>query len=507
MITRRKLMTTAALSGAALTFSGVVPGVRAVAYTGLPVRRSLGGMPLDDKDLSLWRDFVGHMKGISENEPVSWIGFANIHGTSTGGFNKCPHGDWYFLPWHRGYVSMYEQAVRDWSGEASFAMPYWDWTTDRQIPKAYSDQTYNGQPNPLYDATRTMSATASLPDNMVGQNVITDILAETEYQVFGTSKNPSQNNLDQSWIPAGGGVSGPLEANPHNRVHCAVGGQMCSAVSARDPLFFMHHGNIDRLWALWNSQGRQNTEESLWTDMPFANNFRKMDGADYTVITGETQAYESLGYTYNLPETSGLLALAARVRPGASSTGLNDVLAGRPAPEGVITQTKTNFLAATALNPLDIAVPVSASQVAAALGESPQSTETLRLSSQIGDAPKQVIAILRDVPAPAADTAEYRVFVNCDYLSLEVPDTDPHYVTTFGFFGLAGDHAGHGHGGTAKEPSSYLVNLTGALQRLARRGQVTGDDIVVQVLAYPRQGVSPQDAAPIVPGSVEVAIV
>ncbi|SHL55555.1 tyrosinase family protein [Roseibium suaedae] len=505
MYSRRTILQHGSLTGAAIAFSGILPGLKATAQTTVPTRHSLGDIGLDDKDLGLWRDFVGYMKAQPSGNSVSWVGFSSIHGTNQG-FNLCPHGDWYFLSWHRAYVSMYEQAVRTWSKDDSFAMPYWDWTTDRQIPKAYSDPQYKGKPNPLYDSTRTMSATQSLPDDMVGPEVIRGILSESDFQVFGTSKNPQQTDLDQSWIPRGGGVSGPLESNPHNRVHCQVGGQMCTATSAQDPIFFMHHGNIDRIWALWNQLGGVNTTDSLWTDMPFENNFRKMDGTNYTVISGKTQSTEAMGYQYDLPPAADLTTIAMAPLGGTLKSDYRAILGEGPAPEGLIKAVKQNSRAATALNPLDVSVNVSAAQVTQAIEGSTKAINSLGLWSSASRSPKQIVAVLRDIPPPTANTAEYRIFVNCDYLSLEVPTSDPHYVATFGFFGIAGDHEGHGGGHVAKEPGSYLVNLTVTMQRLARLGRIAGDDVVVQILPVPRQGISPADAAPITPGSVEVAI-
>eukprot|EP00051_Salpingoeca_urceolata_P017110 m.230915 g.230915 ORF g.230915 m.230915 type:complete len:206 (+) comp18862_c1_seq4:486-1103(+) len=37
----------------------------------------------------------------------------------------------------------------------------------------------------------------------------------------------------------------------HGSVHCAIGGTMCSPRSAEAPEFWLHHSNVDRIWALW----------------------------------------------------------------------------------------------------------------------------------------------------------------------------------------------------------------------------------------------------------------
>jgi hypothetical protein len=58
-----------------------------------------------------------------------------------------------------------------------------------------------------------------------------------------------------------------LENGPHNAVHNAIGGDMNTAASPTDPLFFMHHANVDRLWYQWQeahpNQNPSNMDEVL----------------------------------------------------------------------------------------------------------------------------------------------------------------------------------------------------------------------------------------------------
>jgi len=129
------------------------------------LRRSLHGMALNDPILQTWRDGVRLLKAASGS--VSWASFAAIHGDDNG-FHLCPHGNWYFLPWHRAYLLMYERAVRLLTGNNDFALPYWDWTLDRQMPQAFTDETFNGQPNPLFEQQRDATPTDPLGDSVVG---------------------------------------------------------------------------------------------------------------------------------------------------------------------------------------------------------------------------------------------------------------------------------------------------------------------------------------------------
>ena len=76
-------------------------------------------------------------------------------------------------------------------------------------------------------------------------------------------------------MAAAGSVPRPtLEFNPHDGVHQAIGGNMSVvALSARDPIFFLHHANVDRLWSAWNRRGNANSPEPMWRDFAFNGNF------------------------------------------------------------------------------------------------------------------------------------------------------------------------------------------------------------------------------------------
>lgn len=54
----------------------------------------------------------------------------------------------------------------------------------------------------------------------------------------------SFRNVLEGWTSA-------LGPELHNRVHMWVAGSMSPGTSPNDPIFFMHHCNVDRLWALW----------------------------------------------------------------------------------------------------------------------------------------------------------------------------------------------------------------------------------------------------------------
>ena len=332
MFTKRTALKAAVATGAVTVFSGLVPGIKDAAAQTLRVRRSVNNMRLDDSDLSTYRDFVGLMRSKPQTDRVSWLGFANQHGDEND-FKFCPHGDWYFLPWHRGYVEMYEKAAAVLMKNRNFAMPYWDWTTLRRLPAAFTNPMFKGKPNPLFVPGRgddpsmvrnALTGPNALTDALVGSNVMARIYRETVFELFGTSRsvdksNPShpvvQNNLDPKWVPMGGGNQGTLERTPHNNVHNNIGAFMPQSNSPRDPIFMMHHGNIDRIWAHWNALGRKNSTDPLWLNMPFTNNYINPDGTFYTKIVKNLQSTAALGYTYDdMPKPDNLPINVARNR-------------------------------------------------------------------------------------------------------------------------------------------------------------------------------------------------
>ena len=193
---------------------------------------------------------------------------------------------------------MYEVAARALTGDTGFAMPYWDWTAQPDFPAAFGDELFDGQPNPLFVAGRLLETGGQIDPSVSGQAVMDVVFASQTYEEFGSSRAFGQNSTDPIWISQRG-TSGELESNPHNNVHCDVRGPfMCSGASPQDPIFQMHHCNIDRIWAEWNFRGDANSADPLWLNMPFTDHFYDPDGNTYTDVVSQLLEVEPLGYTY-----------------------------------------------------------------------------------------------------------------------------------------------------------------------------------------------------------------
>jgi tyrosinase len=500
MTTRRTILKATLAVGTATVFSGPLGGLSAIAQTAPRVRRSLNGMSLDDPDLQAYRDFVGIMLAKDQKDLVSWLQYSLMHGQYDGNYRYCPHGDWYFLPWHREFMLMYERAARVLTKYTGFAMPYWDWTVDRTMPQAFTEPTYKGKPNPLYVDGRTLNTTDwPLKDSWVGADTLQQkVYDETSFQVFGTSKNPAQTDKNMSWVVLGGGFQGFLERTPHNLIHNAIGAYMPSAGSPRDPIFMMHHGNIDRIWTRWNALGRSNTasmsksDADLWLSMVFQNNYISPAGEYYSSSPAKLQSTIALGYTYpDLPKPD------RRKSEPARDARLLAALSGSA---GVSTNLET-------LRALP-AVNTEAATLKAPLAKSmrlPEGLQGLVGKAESDPASAEVFVILRDMEFSDA-ISSVRIFVNAGNVDANTPDSDPHFAGEVGFLthpaSAQGDHTGH-----QKRPPSAVVEVTDTVRRLQSAGELKGGQITVKLLPVLRQGAKVDDANKVVPALVEVVLV
>jgi tyrosinase len=170
-------------------------------------------------------------------DPNSWSYWTNIH------VNRCPHGISYFLAWHRGYLYYFERQLRAVSGDTGLILPYWDYYSNPNIPAEFLSPTSG---NPLYLGGRLNS---NISKALTMAPFSSSIISFPRYW-----NNPFEPNLENA---------------PHNPVHDIIGGAMTTMQSPNDPVFWLHHSNIDRLWVAWLAAGggRQMpaTTNSYWS--------------------------------------------------------------------------------------------------------------------------------------------------------------------------------------------------------------------------------------------------
>ena len=427
--------------------------------TGLKIRPNVTSLNSNHPVLEAYRAAVLKMREWSAqnpNDPRGWTAQANIHQ------NFCPHGNWFFLPWHRAYLHFFEDICREASGNDDFVLPYWDWTGTPTIPDSFI-----GSNNSLTHP-RNVTNGDQIPEEFTGAQVIQDILQIPDFEQFGSYEASAPRG-------GNGGAYGELEATPHNNVHGWIGRDMGSFMSPLDPIFWLHHANVDRLWALWNVQHANPTDAS-YLGFELEDNFCDRQGATQDVKIGALMSTYPLGYRYdNQPEEpSGIGVL----RPVAYSA-----IPALSAAADNSTQLEMN-------KPLSIAVSASA-----ALRERLQQYKAVAPTALPQTADR--IRLYVDVSEPPADTDSFiRVFLNCPYLSSETPPTDIHHAGTFAFFGT-----GHSHG--THHPFRYVFEVTDTVSRLAQAGRLE-EDIQAQFVAVSKEGGKEKEFTP---DRVEISVV
>lgn len=250
---RRDLLKTgaaASLAALAQPFTGI-PALAAYA-AGPAVRRNAFPMAENDPVLVGYRRAITAMKALPTENPCSWTYQAAIHGTTLTpvltAWNTCHIDPRFFWSWHRMYLYWFERIVRKYSGMYDWAIPYWDWANpaQRQLPPAFRVAG-----SALHDASRN----AALND---GTGSISTALGNAV----------SNANLLLNFFNAQTGIN-----SPHGSVHGAVSGNMCCVVTAaQDPIFWLHHSNVDRQWNLWLAQGGGRTNpvgDADWRNTPY----------------------------------------------------------------------------------------------------------------------------------------------------------------------------------------------------------------------------------------------
>lgn len=218
-----------------------------------------------------------------------------------GFWNQCQHATWYFLPWHRGYLLGIESVLREiivdqLNGPKDWALPYWDyndknyWIDDEKIriPSAFTDLKFEGADNPLYIKQRYPNKDIKKQNyvDLEGlRNKDTGEIFDLNKLTLESMSSPLFTSISLSQkitIPFFGGSkttfshdnnfgTGKIEKYPHNIMHVLIGGQGTLGLmndpdfAALDPLFYVHHANIDRLWSVWNKTTTHvNPVEAQW---------------------------------------------------------------------------------------------------------------------------------------------------------------------------------------------------------------------------------------------------
>ena len=220
-----------------------------------------------------------------------------------------------FFPWHRMYLHLFEEQLRE--VDPSITLPYWDWTVDREIDSyLWQDDLMGGDGDPdgdyavvtgpfragewtitIFDETddekfdhliRNMGVGVMAPDLPTADQVEEGLaIAQYDAAPWNEQADPAASfrNYLEGWRDCGpstcstdGSTDFPNctgAHDMHNRVHLWVSGEMIFSheggheekagpygtmawnSSPNDPVFFLHHANVDRIWSLWMARHGQ----------------------------------------------------------------------------------------------------------------------------------------------------------------------------------------------------------------------------------------------------------
>ncbi|XP_073004355.1 polyphenol oxidase, chloroplastic-like [Typha latifolia] len=289
-----------------------------------PLRVRPAAHRVDAEYLAKYTEAIAKMKALPADDPRNFTQQANVHcAYCDGAYDQVGfpdlelqiHNSWLFFPWHRFYLYFNERILGKLIGDDSFALPFWNWDAPdgMQLPSIYADPS-----SPLYDKLRdakhqppylidldfngqdpTFSKEEQIDHNLkimyrqvVSNGKTTELFMGSPYRA-GDQPDPGQ---------------GSLESVPHGPVHIWTGDRnqpnredMGTFYSAgRDPIFFAHHGNVDRMWYLWKNKvggrRRRDFEDKDWLNTSFL--FYDENAQLVRVKVRDCLDTEAMRYTY-----------------------------------------------------------------------------------------------------------------------------------------------------------------------------------------------------------------
>jgi tyrosinase len=450
--------------------------------------------------------------------PTSWDFYAAIHGFDSQlwlqlGYldptkmpiqnlqdtfwKQCQHGTWYFPPWHRGYLIAFEVVIRaeviKLGGPVDWALPYWNYFKPNQnaLPPAFASRDWpDGQGNnPLFVPQRYGPQNDGNVFVLLNQ-VNLQALSDPDFTGVPSGGSPGFGGVDTGFSH-GGPVHGGIETQPHDYVHGLVGGEDPQTglpglmsdpdIAALDPIFWLHHANIDRLWEVWREHPPTHVDptDPRWNNGPAFIGERKFampmpDGCTWVFTPGQMSNLKALDYAYD------------------------DVSAG-PAPAPLAARMATlGFDAATAgrIGGVAVATPKNVELVGATIGSLPIEGNDIRTDVRLDKAARQKVARSLMKPGVAAAAAlgpaavPDRVFLNLENVTglsdatafnvyIGLPQGGEALAGSIALFGVRkASQAGGPHGGRGL---TFVLEITDIVDRLHLQNALDVDSLQVRL--------------------------
>ncbi|KAF5727203.1 aureusidin synthase-like [Tripterygium wilfordii] len=261
-----------------------------------PLRTRRPAHRLDDNYISKYKKALDIMKSLPYDDPRSFMRQADMHCLyCTGAYNQQHtnyplniHRSWLFFPWHRMMMYFHERILGSLIGDDTFALPFWAWDIPdgMMTPEMYLNEPFTNHRrdtshySKVVDLNYGCEKYSCSERGLSSQEQIDYNLALMYNHVVSGAK---KMELFMG-CPLKAGESGfcdgkgTIETAPHNTVHKWIGsgtfpgredmGVFYSA--ARDPSFYAHHTNIDRLWEVWRGlHDNVNMTDPDWLNTAF----------------------------------------------------------------------------------------------------------------------------------------------------------------------------------------------------------------------------------------------
>ncbi|XP_057812287.1 polyphenol oxidase I, chloroplastic-like [Salvia miltiorrhiza] len=431
---------------------------------------------LADKDfIAKYEKATELMKALPADDPRNFMQQANVHcaycnltyDQASDPSNKLQiHFSWLFFPWHRWYLYFYERILAKLIDDPTFALPFWNWDNPKGMPMPAmfvrdNSPLYNARRNrdhlplvdpPPYADLRFSKKFQTDPDKIVGSN-LTEMYSEmvrsaVNLEDFYGAKYALGSNPDPG--------AGTVERGSHTAIHAWVGDPNSPAgedmgnfySTGRDPLFFCHHANVDRMWSVWRDlrgPKPKDFNDPDWLDTSFF--FYDENAQLVRVKVRDTLDNLKMGYTFQKVEIPWLNKRPkARVRK-------SKVAATSDAPKATDTSV----------------FPVKLDKVVRVLVDRPKKKRSSKEKQK-----EEELLVIEGIEVDTSEFVRFEVFVNDE-------DDDPRDVIDLAEYAGGYSQVPHKNAGNVK--SKIRLGLTELLEDL----DVEDDDQIL-VSLVPRDG-------------------